>query len=380
MNVLLLSARFPWPTYTGDRLRATTWLAALEREADVTLVAPRGEVPANAPRFHFQPAARSLARGAAGALRVLGGLPANTLLAAPYDWAGAIARARADAGDFEASIVLLSRLDPWVRPHLPGTLHILDAIDSLGRSLRERAREAPPLARWFWRAEAERTMRLESELANAYDRVVTVSADDALTFGRNTAAISVGAAIAPLVDAPRPFDFGFWGRLPYFANADAVSWLLDEIWPAIRALRSDATLVIGGAEAPARVRAAHGREGVTVQSPVRDIAALARSVKVALFPVRYGSGQANKVLEAAEGGAAIVATSKAMRGLAALAEHSVIADNAHVLAKAAVALLTDDARRVARSSAVRAVVERDHARSDVLAQLASIVRRSKVAA
>src|SRR5206468_3692928 len=115
-------------------------------------VAPAGDVPPNGPRFRFQPAARSLARGAAGALRVLRGLPANTLLAAPYDWPGAIARAHADAGDFDASIVLLSRLDPWVRAYLPGTLHILDAIDSLGRSLAERAREATPLARWFWRA------------------------------------------------------------------------------------------------------------------------------------------------------------------------------------------------------------------------------------
>src|SRR5205823_2616917 len=104
VKVLVLSSRFPWPPFTGDRLRATIWLAALEKIADVTLIAPRGEVPAGAPRFRFIPAARSLRR----AFRRV---PLHAFLAAPHDWRAAIE----SAGDFDATIVLLSRLDPWVR-------------------------------------------------------------------------------------------------------------------------------------------------------------------------------------------------------------------------------------------------------------------------
>lgn len=359
-------------------MRAGIWLSALQREADVTLVAPEGVVPPTASRIRFCPARRSIAAGISGALRVLGGAPLQTLLAAPYDWAGAIARARDEAGGFDAAIVLLSRLDPCVRAHLREPFRVFDAIDSLRRSMDERARESALPARWLWRMEARRVARAEADAVRAYDRTVVVGADDAAELG--AIAVSNGVAIAPLAPAPRPYDFAFWGRLAYFANADAATWLLDEIWPAIRAVRPNATLLIGGADAPQRIRAAHGRDGITVQSPVPDVARLARSVKVALFPVRFGTGQSNKVLEAAEGGCAIVATTKAMRGLDALARIARTADDAAGVARAAVTAVSDDVVRAAAGAALRGAVERHYGRDETLDRLAAIVCRREAAA
>jgi glycosyltransferase involved in cell wall biosynthesis len=378
MNVLLISSRFPWPSYTGDRLRASIWVSALESEANVSLVSPAGQVPSDAPQFRFYAAAPSAFRAGSAVIRVLGGAPAQSLLAAPYDWEGAIARARNDAGDFDATIVLLSRLDPLVRALLPDGFWVLDAIDSLRRSMAERSRESPPLARWFWRVESKRVARAEAVAVRAYDRVVVVSAEDCEEL--DAVAIANGVRIAPLADAPRPFDFGFWGRLAYFANADAVEWLLDEIWPAIRRRRPNATLLIAGADAPARVRAADGRNGILVRSPAGDIAALAREVKVAIMPVRFGTGQSNKVLEAAEGGCAIVATSKAMRGLDDLRKLSTIADDAPEMVQAAVAAIADESRRASMGRALRDAVERNYARQQTLDRLAAIVQRREVAA
>jgi len=360
VNTLLLSPRFPWPSFTGDRLRAAIWLAALESHANVALVSPGGRIPIDAPRFRFYPATRSIARGVAGAMR---GTPMHALLAAPYDWSAAIQHAQRDLGEFDATIVLLSRLDPWVRAHLPRGLHVLDAVDSLRGSMLERAKEASPLTRWFWRAEAKRVARAERDAISFYDRVVVVSETDSREL--DALAISNGVSIAPLHDTTREFDFGFWGRLAYFANADAASWLLDEIWPAIRAQRPHAKLVVAGADAPARFLAAHGRDGITVLSPVADIAALARCISVALFPVRYGTGQSNKVLEAAEAGCAIVATTMAMRGLPELERHASIANDTRAFANAALdAKPTDTLRRI---------VESLYARETTLDRLKSIV-------
>jgi len=375
MKILLLSSRFPWPAYTGDRLRATIWLDALEREGTVSLVAPDGRIPPGAPRFRFHAAKRSPISAIGGVLRVVAGAPLQSLLAAPFDWSDAIARAERDIGPFDVAIVLLSRLDPAVRNRLRVGFRILDAVDSLGRSMDERARESGPLMRRLWRAESRRVARLEADAALAYDRPIVVSAEDAA--GLDAVAISNGVTIAPLANAPRPIDFAFWGRLAYFANRDAAEWLLDEIWPAIRARRPEATLLVGGADVPARIRSAHGRDGIRVQSPVDDVAALARSVKVALFPVRYGTGQSNKVLEAAEGGCAIVATSKAMRGLALPA---LTADDASGLANAAINAISDEAKRAAMATALRAAVETHYARRDTLARLAAVVQRAEAAA
>jgi glycosyltransferase involved in cell wall biosynthesis len=373
MKVLLLSSRFPWPPFTGDRIRATVWLSALEREHEVALVSPAGLVASDAPRFRFHPASVSLLRGARGALRTLAGDPLQSLPASRYDWPDAIHRARRDLGGIDVTIVLLSRLDPVVRALLPNGAHILDAVDSLRRSMAERSREGSLLLRALWRMESQRIGRVEQEAARVYDRVLVVSPDEeARELGALT--ISNGVAIAPLVEAPRRFDFAYWGRLAYFANADAVQWLLREIWPAVRALRPDATLLIAGADAPDRVVAAHGRDGIFVQSPVDDMAALARQVKVALFPVRYGTGQATKVLEAAEAGCALVATSKALRGLAPLAAHAAVAEDVEALARSAVSLLDDEARRVTMGARLRATVEENYSRQRTLERLAGVVR------
>ena len=331
----------------------------------MALVSPEGVVPPDAPRFRFYPAARSFARGFAASFRILAGAPFHSLLAAPYDWPAAIERARRDLGSFDATVVLLSRLDPWVRASLPHGLHILDAIDSLRRNMEERSREASALTRWLWRAEGKRVGRAEADAVRFYDRKVVVSEED---YGELEAvAISNGVEIAPLGDAPRQFDFAFWGRLAYFANTDAATWLIREIWPLIRAQRPDATLLIGGADAPAAIRAAHGRDGISVQSPVDDVSLLTRNVKVALFPVRFGTGQSNKVLEAAEGGCAIVATKHAMRGLDALTPYASIADDASGLAHAAVAAVPNDALRIA--------VEAHYSRTATLGRLRNVVKR-----
>ncbi|HUJ14555.1 MAG TPA: glycosyltransferase [Thermoanaerobaculia bacterium] len=378
MNVLLLSARFPWPAFTGDRLRANVWLSALEHEANVALVAPAGRVPTDAPHFRFYPAARSTFRCAAGVLRVIGGDPLQTLLAAPFDWAGAIARARSDLGSFDASIVLLSRLGPCVRQHLPDGLHVLDAIDSLRRSMMERSRESSPWMRWFWRAESKRVGRVEESAVRAYDRVLVVSAEDAVEL--NAVVIPNGVRIAPLSGGPRSFDFGFWGRLGYFANRDAVEWLAGEIWPSIRAARPDARLLIAGADAPDAIRGMDGREGISVWSPVPDIAALARQIKIALVPLRYGTGQPSKILEAAEAGCAIVATSKAVRGLEPLAKLVSTSNDAAGITAAAIGVLSNETERGAMASALRRAVEIHYARRVSQDRLAAIVLRREAAA
>lgn len=297
----------------------------------------------------------------------------QTLLAAPYDWEGAIARARRERGPFDATIVILSRVEPWVRDALPPGLRVLDAIDSLARNMHERARAASPFLRWIWRAEERRTSAAEEKTAAAYDPILFVSDEEAVACGARGLAVTNGVVVRPLDDEVRRFDFGFWGRLAYFANADAARWLVDEIWPAIRALRPQATLAIAGANAPAWLRrSVAAGQGVTLLSPVEDMPSFARNVRVAILPLRYGSGESTKMLEAAEAGCAVVSTARGVRSLAALASHAVIAEDAQTIARDAVALLDDRAR----GAALRRVVAEHYSRAATLDRLAAIVRRT----
>ncbi|MGZ5444160.1 MAG: glycosyltransferase [Thermoanaerobaculia bacterium] len=369
MNVLVVSSRFPWPAYSGDRLRTTIWLEALAH-ANVALVAPpsrRGqEIGSDSCALRFYPAKRSLANGARAVIRTLRErLAWQSLLSAPYAWSDAIASARRDFGSFDATVVILARLDPWIGA--TGGTRILDAIDSLARNMHERARAASPLTRWIWRAEERRTARAEQVIESAYDRILYVSDDETGTHG---VAISNGVKVRPLEERTREYDFGFWGRLAYFANADAARWIVDEIWPAIRAIKPDATMVIAGADASAKLRRTAGRAGITLLSPVDDVPTLARHVRVAILPLRYGSGESTKMLEAAEGGCAVVATSRGVRSLPELAKHAVIAEDARAIARGAVQALTE------RDTELRRLVVQHYSRQATLEKLSALVRRS----
>lgn len=377
-RLLVVSSRFPWPAYSGDRLRAAIWLSALAPYGEVALVAPPGEVPQHLRGFRFYPAVPAPLRGLRGAAAVLrDGLPFQSLLTAPYAWRRAIEAAQRDLGSFDAAVLVLARAEPWVREALDALdlrgVRILDAIDSLRRSAAERCKEAPPHRRWFWRNEERRLARAEDELSHAYRHIVVVSDEETGEFGGSAIAVPMGIEAPPLdPGAPRRFDVGFWGRLGYFANNDAARWLLGEIWPAIRERHPAATLAIAGAGASRSLRRAAERAGVTLHSPVDDMAAFARSVRVALLPIRYGSGTLTKVLEAAAAGCAIVATPHALRGLAPLAPHVRIAAGAPSLAAAASELLSDDALRSALAAGSREVIESRYAREATLAQLAAL--------
>jgi polysaccharide biosynthesis protein PslH len=370
-RALVISSRFPWPPVTGDRGRAIAWLEALAPRASVTLVAPDGEVPEGAPPCRFVGVRRSAARLAAAVLRTLNsGLPATALLAAGYDWPRALATAERESGPFDVAVVLLARLDPWVFSNLGAGRRVLDAIDSLAANLEERARAARGPARVLWRLEARRIGRLERDAAARYDRVLVIAEAERAAFGERSRAIFHGVQLGERATCPREFDVGFWGRLAYFANRDAARVLLEEIWPRVRLARPDATLLIAGADAPAFVRRRSGRDGVTVVSPMAHRSELLRRVRVALFPVRYGSGQSTRVPEAAEASCALVATPKAVRGLDTIAAWAVVGREPEQLAAEVLELLADPAAAAARGERLRLVAERELSRAEGCRRLA----------
>lgn len=373
-RVVVVSSRFPWPVITGDRIRALALLEALAPRANVTLVAPDGRVPQGVPPFRFVNAQRSAVSLAAAAWRtVAAGLPATALLAAGYDWRGALETAERDWGPFDVAVVLLARLDPWVFPYLRAKLRVLDAIDSPAANLEARAQAARGPARFLWRLEGQRTAALERGAAARYDRVLVVADAERAAFGERSRAIFHGVQLGERATGPRDFDVGFWGRLARFANRDAAAFLLEEIWPRIRRAKPDASLLIAGADAPLFVRRRSGRNGITVVSPMTGRSGLLRRVRVALLPLRFGSGQSNKVLEAAEASCALVATPEAVRGLGAIVAEAVVEREPERLATRVLGLLADPTATAAQGERLRLVVEREFSRVEACRLLAEAV-------
>ncbi|MEO8215494.1 MAG: glycosyltransferase [Acidobacteriota bacterium] len=373
MKSLLVASRFPLPPYTGDRLRTLIWLEAMSASTDLTLVCPPGNLGRSDVR-HISARRSSAAFASSLARAGRSGLPMHALIAANYDWR----RALNDAGsDFDVAVVLLSRLDPWAFHEIHARRFVLDAIDSLAMSVAERARQARGPMRLFWKREVSRTATLEKDVISRYDRIVVVSEEERALFGERAIAVPNGVEIAPL-DAPRrSYDFGFWGRLSYFANRDAARILLDRLWPEIRRRCPRATLFIGGADAPDFVRDRDGSDGVTVESPMNDRTQALRSIRTALFPIRYGTGQSNKILEAGEAGCAIVSTMAGVRGLEDLAAVSLVADDERGIVDAACSLFDEPSEAEAMGARLRSLVVANYDRRRSLQRLIEIVHEER---
>jgi len=170
----------------------------------------------------------------------------------------------------------------------------------------------------------------------------------------------------PVADAVRPAADGqaiaFVGALDHAPNADGLRWFMREGFPALRAQFPALQLYIVGRRPPADIRALADQDPlITVTGTVPDVAPYLRRVRLALIPLRAGSGIKTKIVEALGYGLPVVTTPVGREGLEQ-ADGLLVAETAPELAGLAAQLLQDEPRRAALGAAGRAYYEREHSR------------------
>ncbi|MDP9068031.1 MAG: glycosyltransferase family 4 protein [Actinomycetota bacterium] len=141
----------------------------------------------------------------------------------------------------------------------------------------------------------------------------------------------------------------FIANYAYEPNVDGALYLLDRIWPRVRARVPSAQLLLVGNAPPASVAdlaAASG--GVTVTGRVAEVEPYLTSATLVVCPLRVGGGVKVKVLEALSRGKAIVTTSVGAQGFGPEVGSALeIHDRPAPFADAVVRLLRRPARRAA---------------------------------
>lgn len=382
MKALLVVPRLPGTGHTGDRLRAELHVEAL-RAAGFEVVLVGGMPPGAA--LVTVPGAAVVVPVALPVLRVPLGLARALASGGPLQsgffegrWREAVEENGRGA---DLVVLVLVRLFSQLKGTLPSCPLVLDYVDALAEAARQAAGSDPLfLRRLYWRLEAPRLAREEREAgARAAARIATTPFD-ASHLPEGTIAVANGVSIRPLASnvGPRGPVVAFSGRLRYRPNRLASRRLLDSIWPRVRREVPEAVLRLGGADAPAEILRHSGRDGVEVVSPVTDMPDFLRAALVVAAPVEMGTGTPNKVFEAFEAGAAVVATEAVAARAAAGGEGPPVSvgRSDEEIAARIVEYLKSPGRAAADGARGREWVEAHADRREAIAALGAVYRRA----
>lgn len=110
-------------------------------------------------------------------------------------------------------------------------------------------------------------------------------------------------------------DLVFVGSMDFHANIDGAKWLVQEVWPKIRALKLPLRLLLIGARPVSEVLSLNNPPDIVVTGTVDDVRPYYRDALAAIVPLRIGGGTRLKILEAMAAGVPVVSTQIGIEGL-----------------------------------------------------------------
>lgn len=302
--------------------------------------------------------------------RRLSRYPTDVAAAAPIRAALAAAAQRLEP---TVDIVLVEHA--WVLPILPrrrqvpwvGTLHYLPS----SRALQWAAVSTSPLRRVLRDLDVRRARRLESWAVAKYDRILAVSEEDARALGR-VGVVPNGVDLEAFRSTPVPTEprVVMTSSLNYGPNVDGLRWFLAEVWPLVAAARPDATMEVVGRQPNDEVRRLIAAAGVELHADVPAVEPHLQRARVAVIPLRVGSGTRLKALEAMSAGRPMVGTTIGLEGLHLTnGVDCFMVDEPQESADAILTLLDDDDLATTMAARARALAVQRFGWPDIGAQL-----------
>ncbi|MBP6530369.1 MAG: glycosyltransferase [Burkholderiales bacterium] len=360
MRILFITTRIPGAAHRGDQLRSYQQLMRLSGRHKITLLAlgpdadPRSVDADLAARCDnviiLRHSAFALAMHAIRSLWTRRPLQVEAYNAAHLH--SALRDCLSDTA-FDLIHVQLIRLGTLVERDLPVPC-VLDLVDALSVNMLRRGAIDHHPRRWLARFEAQRMLPYERTMVDRVSAATISSAVDLKAIGErgNLHLVDNGVDLPrfPYVSSGRmPLELVFIGNLGYFPNVDGVTWFATQVLPQLVERFPGLRLNLVGARPSASLkRLALENCNVQLIGAVPDVHPYLTSATLAIAPLRAGSGQQLKVLEAMASGTPVVASSLAAAGTVAVdGIHLLTADGVDATSVAVSRLLND---RVLRGS------------------------------
>ena len=303
--------------------------------------------------------------------------------AAKYQSSAFVKRVRAEiaAGDIDVVVIDHAQL-AWLINAIPSQVPIIAVVHNVEHEMYQALAADPsrrPWSRWVYRREARLIERLERELAASVDQVWALTEHDARFFAGITdrckvRVIALSGEHANSRQAGLKFcDIALIGSWSWRANADALAWFLDNVYPR---LPDQISIQVAGKGAEWLIGRYHN---VDYRGFVPDAQAFLAQARAVAIPTLSGGGIQIKTLDSIASGSQIVATSVALRGIENPPSTVTVADDpqqfAHQLVAAVVRTQTDaQLAEVARWTQERHRRLLDTVRSSLLSLVATTSR------
>lgn len=374
MKLLDVTYGLPFPLAEGSKIRDHKLLRAMSAGAEVHLLCfckddpyppDLGPLPGFCTTLETFPVTRAKSPAALPA-HLLAGRPAATF---PFYYPEFAARVANLAARHQVDVVQIehSFLAPYLSSAPERCVRILSLHNIGERQYASIARMNPTSPMDWLKAAAMRGW--EAGWAARFDGVITVSQQEAEWIRRRTSKPPIRVipngvecgTLQPLPEPESPDDLLFIGTLGYPPNADAVRWLVREIFPRVRRQAPRARLVVVGRAPGEDLRAMAAEGAFELHADVPDILPYYRRCAASLVPLRAGGGTRLKILEAMALARPVVSTSIGCEGIEAVAgEHLWVADRSDEFAAHVATVLNDSGRRRAMTASARRFVEENH--------------------
>jgi polysaccharide biosynthesis protein PslH len=346
MNILILSATFPYPpTRGGTQVRTFNLLKYLQQHHTVTLLTLRSPDVSDAeiaelrqqvselvvfPRLLEPQSAKPFAKLERFANFAIGGTP-------PSVWSNYSPQAQGwidqavEAGKFDAitsehcvnEIYVRSQ---W-RQRLKTIVNIHSSVYGTCKNLLQTGTSENP---WRDRLNLPLLYRYESHYCRKFSAIVVTTPEDQqqIQAFNPSAKISVIPNGVDLDLFPyRTVDPGghrlvFVGAMDNTANIDAARFFSLEVFPAIQQYYPDATLDLVGSRPVPEVKVLGDRPGITVTGRVPSMVDYLHGATACVVPMRTGFGIKNKTLESMAAGTPVVGSDRGLEGLAVDGENT----------------------------------------------------------
>lgn len=352
-RILLLTEYSPFTSHSfGGQQRTLLLWNALRELGDVDLLLMEAaddgpcEVPAPDPRIALSVKFR---QGPGGVLKFVRDRALSRLV-----------DARLSMPSYQ--LVCSRYLGPGAKLHFPTGVPVLVDLDDAGYTY---ASAESAVRTMLLQAKSLLRRRLERRVLRRFDRFWFVSARDRERFREVEGGVLPNVPVAIPDAPPEPAHSAmllFVGALWYGPNVEGVRRFLALIWPRIKKVRPDATLVLAGGASP-EVRAGWSSvQGVTAPGFVPDLAALYQQAAFTIVPIYSGGGTNIKVLESLAYQRTCVTTAFVSDAFAPLlrdGEHFAVASDDASFADACIRLLDDAPRREQLAARGRATVQAD---------------------